>query len=171
MTSQVKSGKTLIVPLVIVGVLFFVMGFGVGISGFLTPFLQNAFNLSVSQSYLVTAAIFSAFVVFGAWCGLVGAGGILLVPGMRQIDGGPGRSVIAQCGGFGEGIVLNEFPVELVEHRDGAHFGGADDGRGRRVIPAASDQSQTQSRADGNRDRGFPGIEYGLHNFLFSTYL
>lgn len=71
MTSQAKSGKTLVVPLVIVGVLFFVMGFGVGISGFLTPFLQNAFNLSVSQSYLVTAAIFSAFVVFGAPAGWV----------------------------------------------------------------------------------------------------
>jgi Fucose permease len=71
MASQAKSGKTLVVPLVIVGVLFFVMGFGVGISGFLTPFLQNAFNLSVSQSYLVTAAIFSAFVVFGAPAGWV----------------------------------------------------------------------------------------------------
>ncbi len=58
-----------IIPLAIVSILFFVIGFGVGISGFLTPFLQEAFDLSTSQSYLVTAAIFSAFVVFGAPAG------------------------------------------------------------------------------------------------------
>lgn len=60
-----------IVPLVIVSVLYFVIGFGVGISGFLTPFLQGAFHLSTSQSYLVTAAIFSAFVLFGVPSGWV----------------------------------------------------------------------------------------------------
>ena len=60
-----------IIPLAIVSILFFVIGFGVGISGFLTPFLQDAFDLSTSQSYLVTAAIFSAFVVFGAPAGWI----------------------------------------------------------------------------------------------------
>lgn len=60
-----------IVPLAIVSVLYFVIGFGVGISGFLTPFLQGAFHLSTSQSYLVTAAIFSAFVLFGVPSGWV----------------------------------------------------------------------------------------------------
>jgi glucose/galactose transporter len=49
----------------IVGVVFFMIGFGVGISGFLTPALRSAFNLTTGQSYLVTAAIFSAFVIFG----------------------------------------------------------------------------------------------------------
>lgn len=63
--------KNYIVPLLIVGVLFFVIGFGVGISGFLTPFLKDALNLSVTQSYLVTAAVFSAFVVFGSPAGWV----------------------------------------------------------------------------------------------------
>jgi glucose/galactose transporter len=53
------------VPLIIVGVIFFMIGFGVGISGFLTPALRSAFNLTTGQSYLVTAAIFSAFVIFG----------------------------------------------------------------------------------------------------------
>jgi len=57
--------KTLVLPLIIVGVMFFVMGFGVGISGFLTPALKSAFSLTTAQSYLVTAAIFSAFVIFG----------------------------------------------------------------------------------------------------------
>ena len=65
------NGNTLVIPLLIVGVLFFVIGFGVGISGFLTPFLKDALNLSVTESYLVTAAIFSAFVVFGAPAGWI----------------------------------------------------------------------------------------------------
>lgn len=73
MKSKEITGKrsTLFVPLLIVGVLFFVIGFGVGISGFLTPFLKDALHLTVTQSYLVTAAIFSAFVVFGSPAGWV----------------------------------------------------------------------------------------------------
>ncbi len=68
---QKNSYKNFILPLSIVSILFFVIGFGVGISGFLTPFLQDAFQLSTSQSYLVTAAIFSAFVIFGAPAGVI----------------------------------------------------------------------------------------------------
>ncbi len=63
--------KTLIVPLIIVGIMFFVMGFGVGIGGFLTPALKSAFNLTNAQSYLVIAAIFSAFLIFGRPSGWV----------------------------------------------------------------------------------------------------
>ncbi|MFP4064031.1 MAG: glucose/galactose MFS transporter [Bacteroidales bacterium] len=54
-----------IIPLLILGVMFFVIGFGIGISGFLTPALRSAFDLSTGQAYLVTFAIFSAFVIFG----------------------------------------------------------------------------------------------------------
>ncbi|HEY5508603.1 MAG TPA: MFS transporter [Paludibacter sp.] len=68
---KTEKGNTLVIPLLIVGILFFVIGFGVGISGFLTPFLKDALHLSVAQSYLVTAAIFSAFVVFGSPAGWV----------------------------------------------------------------------------------------------------
>ncbi|MFZ4547365.1 MAG: glucose/galactose MFS transporter [Bacteroidales bacterium] len=70
-TKTTERGNTLVIPLLIVGVLFFVIGFGIGISGFLTPFLKDALHLTVSQSYLVTAAIFSAFVVFGTPAGWV----------------------------------------------------------------------------------------------------
>ena len=71
--NKLKESKinNYILPLAIVSILFFVIGFGIGISGFLTPFLQDAFQLSTSQSYLVTAAIFSAFVIFGAPAGWV----------------------------------------------------------------------------------------------------
>ena len=68
-SSNYKVGPA--VPLMIVGVVFFVIGFGVGISGFLTPALRSAFNLTTGQSYLVTAAIFSAFVIFGRPTGWV----------------------------------------------------------------------------------------------------
>ncbi len=67
---QVNRSNYLL-PLAIVSILFFVIGFGIGISGFLTPFLQDAFHLSTSQSYLVTVAIFSAFVIFGAPAGAI----------------------------------------------------------------------------------------------------
>lgn len=70
-TNSTVKGNFLMVPLLIIGVLFFIIGFGVGISGFLTPFLKDALHLTVTQSYLVTAAIFSAFVVFGSPAGWV----------------------------------------------------------------------------------------------------
>ena len=63
-----KTGT--IIPLMLIGVMFFIIGFGLGISSFLIPALKSAFSLTTSQSYLVTAAIFSAFVIFGrptAW--------------------------------------------------------------------------------------------------------
>lgn len=63
--------KAQVFPLLILGVLFFVIGFGVGISGFLTPFLKDALQLSTIESYLVITAIFSAFVIFGSPAGWV----------------------------------------------------------------------------------------------------
>jgi len=68
--TKTKSSGT-VVPLIIVGAMFFIMGFGVGISGFLVPALKSAFSLTTGQSYLVTAAIFSAFVIFGRPTGWV----------------------------------------------------------------------------------------------------
>ena len=68
--STTKKAGT-VIPLMLVGVMFFVIGFGVGISGFLIPALKSAFNLTTGQSYLVTAAIFSAFVIFGRPTGWV----------------------------------------------------------------------------------------------------
>jgi len=65
------TSKETVLPLILVGVMFFVIGFGVGISGFLIPALRSAFDLTTGQSYLVTAAIFSAFVIFGRPTGWV----------------------------------------------------------------------------------------------------
>ncbi len=67
--SSQRTGN--LIPLMLVGVIFFMIGFGVGISGFLIPALRSAFSLTTGQSYLVTAAIFSAFVIFGRPTGFV----------------------------------------------------------------------------------------------------
>jgi len=71
MSNSDSRKSTLVIPLMIIGVVFFMIGFGVGISGFLTPALRSAFNLTTGQSYLVTGAIFSAFVIFGRPTGWV----------------------------------------------------------------------------------------------------
>lgn len=70
MNDTTDKKKRNIIPLMIIGVMFFIIGFGLGISSFLIPALKSAFSLTTGQSYLVTAAIFSAFVIFGrptAW--------------------------------------------------------------------------------------------------------
>lgn len=66
-----NNSKMYLLPLLLVSVMFFFLGFGVGISGFLIPALKTAFNLTTSMSYLVTAAIFSAFVTFGGPAGYI----------------------------------------------------------------------------------------------------
>jgi len=58
-------------PLVIIGVAFFVIGFGVGINGIMVPILEDAFSLSKGMSYLVLTATFSAFLIFGGPSGWV----------------------------------------------------------------------------------------------------
>ena len=58
-------------PLMIIAVAFFVIGFGVGINGIMVPILEGAFNLSKGMSYMVLAATFSAFLLFGAPSGWV----------------------------------------------------------------------------------------------------
>lgn len=57
--------KTLIVPLMLIGSMFAVLGFALGINAFFIPFVQKAFNISITMSYLVMTATFLSFVVFG----------------------------------------------------------------------------------------------------------
>lgn len=103
MKKQMNPRKTYLMPLLIIGGIFFVIGFGIGISGFLTPALRSAFDLGVGASYMVTAAIFSAFVIFGrpsAWVisrigyrkslvaafAIMGAGMLLFVPSAVSVS-------------------------------------------------------------------------------------
>jgi len=63
--------QNFLVQILIIAVMFFVIGFALGINGLLIPFLKNAFQLSSAQSYLVLAAAYSAFVLFGYPSGLI----------------------------------------------------------------------------------------------------
>lgn len=57
------SSRKYILPLAIIGMMFFTVGFATGINGYFVPFLESNLHLSSSQSYLVIAATFIAFLV------------------------------------------------------------------------------------------------------------
>ncbi|MEI6049609.1 MAG: MFS transporter [Bacteroidota bacterium] len=69
MKEELKNNNLL--PLTIVGILFFTIGFSLGINGLLIPYLKKAFSLSNADSYLVLTATFSAFLVCGYPSGLI----------------------------------------------------------------------------------------------------
>jgi len=63
--------KSNLVPLTIVGILFFAIGFSLGINGLLIPYLKKAFSLSNADSYLILTATYSAFLICGYPAGLI----------------------------------------------------------------------------------------------------
>lgn len=67
-TQQVSN---YIIPMTFIGLLFFMIGFALGINVILVPFLEQLFELSSTSSYLILAATFSAFVFFGYPAGLI----------------------------------------------------------------------------------------------------
>ena len=60
-----NTGTRFLLPLIIIGVMFFAIGFALGINSYLIPLLNNALEISSGESYLVLAATFSAFLIFG----------------------------------------------------------------------------------------------------------
>jgi MFS transporter, FHS family, L-fucose permease len=63
--------KTLVVPLFLTGSMFAVLGFALGINAFFVPFVKEAFNISITMSYLVMTATFLSFVLFGVPSGVI----------------------------------------------------------------------------------------------------
>lgn len=63
--------KTLIIPMMLIGSMFAVLGFALGINAFFVPFVKDAFNISITMSYLVMTATFLSFVVFGVPSGAI----------------------------------------------------------------------------------------------------
>jgi len=63
--------KTLVVPMMLIGSMFAVLGFALGINAFFVPFVKDAFNISITMSYLVMTATFLSFVVFGVPSGAI----------------------------------------------------------------------------------------------------
>lgn len=61
----------LLIPMVMIGVIFFFIGFSMGINSYLIPYLRSAFELSTMQSYLILAFVYMAFVLFGYPSGMI----------------------------------------------------------------------------------------------------
>lgn len=59
------------IPLIVVGVMFFAIGFALGINSYLIPLLNDSLDITSGQSYMVLAATFSAFLIFGYPASLV----------------------------------------------------------------------------------------------------
>lgn len=66
-----SKSKNFVIPLIIVGVMFFAIGFALGINSYIIPLLNKALDISSAESYLVIAATFSAFLIFGYPASLV----------------------------------------------------------------------------------------------------
>jgi len=62
-TVQISRNNTSIVPMIIIGGLFFVFGFITWLNGSLIPFLQTACELSHLEAYLVTMTFYIAYTV------------------------------------------------------------------------------------------------------------
>ena len=57
--------KNYLVPLAIIGFLFFTVGFALGLNEYLVPLLKSSLNITSGVSYLLIACTFSAFIIFG----------------------------------------------------------------------------------------------------------
>lgn len=68
MTTQDATGTKAnrnFIALVILGTMFFSIGFALGINSYLIPLIKSELSISSAESYLVLAATFSAFLIFG----------------------------------------------------------------------------------------------------------
>ena len=52
------------IPLAIIGMMFFTVGFALGVNSYIVPLLENALDVSSGQSYMILAATFAAFLIF-----------------------------------------------------------------------------------------------------------
>src|SRR5690606_4655091 len=76
---MVSHCKTPLLPLLIIGSMYIILGFSVGINAYFIPFVQEAFTVSTATSYLIMTATFSAYILFG-----IPSGRILKRTGYRQ---------------------------------------------------------------------------------------
>ncbi len=61
---MIKNNK-FVIPIIFIGMMFFSIGFALGINSFLIPVLEKTLGVSSGESYLILAATFSAFIIFG----------------------------------------------------------------------------------------------------------
>lgn len=65
-----KNTQNFVLPLTFIGIMFFAIGFALGINSLLVPVLQKSLGISNTASYLIIAATFIPFLVFGYPAGL-----------------------------------------------------------------------------------------------------
>ena len=58
------KSKNYLIPLAIIGFLFFTVGFALGLNEYLVPLLKGSLNITSGVSYLLIACTFSAFIFF-----------------------------------------------------------------------------------------------------------
>lgn len=58
------------VPLAFIGLMFFAIGFALGINSVLVPVLQGSLSITSAESYLIIAATFIPFLIFGYPAGM-----------------------------------------------------------------------------------------------------
>ena len=61
MTNSTTAKNSYIVPLVFIGMMFFTVGFAMGINSYLVPLIRSTLDVSSGESYLIIAATFCAF--------------------------------------------------------------------------------------------------------------
>lgn len=64
MTSTSVSSTSYTRPLAFIGLMFFAIGFGIGINGLLVPIIKQSLGVGEAQSYLLYAATFIPFLLF-----------------------------------------------------------------------------------------------------------
>jgi MFS transporter, FHS family, L-fucose permease len=101
--------KTLVIPMILTGSMFAVLGFALGINAFFIPFVKEAFHISITMSYLVMTATFLSFAVFG-----VPSGAIIKKVGYK---GGMAIAFLIMAAGFyliAPSARITSFPLLLV---------------------------------------------------------
>lgn len=71
MSNVASQSKKYLIPLITIGIMFFAIGFALGINSYLIPLLKKSLNITSGESYMVLAATFSAFLIFGYPAALV----------------------------------------------------------------------------------------------------
>lgn len=66
-----SKNNNYLVPLITIGILFFVMGFVTWVNGTLITFFKKAFSLDNTSSYLVTFAFFISYTIMAIPCSMV----------------------------------------------------------------------------------------------------
>lgn len=60
-----STQKNFALPLAFIGIMFFAIGFALGINSVLIPVLQGSLGITSAESYLIIAATFVPFLIFG----------------------------------------------------------------------------------------------------------